>query len=60
MCLFYDVILAPKYAKENATFTILSYINNEVKLMFNIPVSLSNSGDNMITIVTVDYSGMCT
>ena len=58
MYLFYDVILAPKSAKENTTFTILSYIINEVKLMFNIPVRLFNSGYYMIIIVTVDYSGM--
>ena len=58
MCLFYNVILAPRSAKENTTFTILSYINNDVNLMFNIPVSLSNSGYYMIIIVTVDYSGM--
>ena len=50
--------LAPRSAKENTTFTILSYINNEVNLMFNIPVSLYNSGYYMNTIVTVDYSGM--
>ena len=50
--------LAPKSAKETTTFTILSYINNEAKLMFNIPVSVSNSGYCMVTIVSVDYSGM--